>query len=83
MTSPETGILYSQVECDPTVPKGALLAYVTDFFGKTIAKVRSPLEGAGALHRGHPAHRQGTAGGLYRSAAPVAPALQRARHCVM
>jgi hypothetical protein len=45
MTSPETGILYSQVECDQTVPKGALLAYITDFFGKTIAEVRSPLDG--------------------------------------
>ena len=45
VTSPETGILYSQVECDQTVPKGALLAYITDFFGKTIAEVRSPLDG--------------------------------------
>src|SRR5580698_8102605 len=45
VTSPETGILYSQVECNQTVPKGALLAHVTDFFGKTIAEVRSPLDG--------------------------------------
>jgi uncharacterized protein len=45
VTSPETGILYSQVECNQTVAKGALLAYVTDFFGKTIAEVRSPLDG--------------------------------------
>lgn len=45
VTSPETGILYSHVDCDQTVPKGALLAHVTDFFGKTIAEVRSPLDG--------------------------------------
>jgi len=45
VTSPETGILYSQVECNQTVPKGALLAHITDFFGKTIAEVRSPLDG--------------------------------------
>ncbi len=45
VTSPETGILYSQVECNQTVPKGALLAHITDFFGKTIAEVRSPIDG--------------------------------------
>lgn len=45
VTSPETGILYSQVECDQTVPEGAVLAHITDFFGKTIAEVRSPLDG--------------------------------------
>jgi len=45
VTSPETGILYSQVECNQTVPKGAILAHITDFFGKTIAEVRSPLDG--------------------------------------
>jgi predicted deacylase len=45
VASPETGILYSQVECGQTVPKGALLAHITDFFGKTIAEVRSPLDG--------------------------------------
>jgi predicted deacylase len=45
VTSPETGILYSQVECGQTVPKGALLAHITDFFGKTIAEVHSPLDG--------------------------------------
>lgn len=45
VTSPETGILYSQVECDQAVPRGAVLAHITDFFGKTIAEVRSPLDG--------------------------------------
>ena len=45
VTSPETGILYSQVECNQTVHKGTVLAHITDFFGKTIAEVRSPLDG--------------------------------------
>jgi predicted deacylase len=45
VTSPETGILYAQVECNETVPKGAVLAHITDFFGKTLAEVRSPLDG--------------------------------------
>ena len=45
VTSPETGILFAQVECNQTVPKGAMLAHITDFFGKTIAEVRSPLDG--------------------------------------
>ena len=45
VTSPETGILYAQVDCNQTVPKGAVLAHITDFFGKTIAEVRSPIDG--------------------------------------
>ena len=45
VTSPATGILYSNVECNQTVPKGALLAHITDFFGKTVAEVRSPMDG--------------------------------------
>ena len=45
VTSPETGILYAQAECGQTVPKGAVLAHITDFFGKTVAEVRSPFDG--------------------------------------
>jgi predicted deacylase len=45
VTSPATGILYPRVECNQTVPKGAVLAHITDFFGKTVAEVRSPLDG--------------------------------------
>ena len=33
------------MECDQTVPKGAVLAHITDFFGKRRAEVRSPLDG--------------------------------------
>ena len=43
--SPETGILYAQVERDRTVSKGTLLAYITDFFGNSIARVVSPMDG--------------------------------------
>jgi predicted deacylase len=43
--SPATGILYANVECNQMVGKGALLAHITDFFGKTVAEVRSPLDG--------------------------------------
>lgn len=43
--SPATGILYAHVERDQTVSKGAVLAHVTDFFGKMIAEVVSPIDG--------------------------------------
>jgi hypothetical protein len=45
LTSPETGILYPQVERGAWVEKGQLLARITDFFGATIAEIHSPLEG--------------------------------------
>jgi hypothetical protein len=45
VASPATGILYAHVERDQTVKKGAVLAHITDFFGKQIAEVRSPLDG--------------------------------------
>jgi predicted deacylase len=45
ITSPATGILYPHVDRDQTVMKGALLAHITDFFGKTVAEVRSPVDG--------------------------------------
>jgi predicted deacylase len=45
IVSPATGILYPHVERDQTVKKGAVLAHITDFFGATIAEVRSPLDG--------------------------------------
>ncbi len=45
ISSPETGILYPHVEPDQTVKAGAVLAHITDFFGKQIAEVQSPLDG--------------------------------------
>jgi hypothetical protein len=45
ITSPETGILYAKVKPDEEVKKGAILAEITDFFGKRIAQVKSPVKG--------------------------------------
>jgi hypothetical protein len=45
IVSPETGILYAQVERGQTVAKGDVLATITDFFGAPIADVVSPLDG--------------------------------------
>ena len=43
--SPQTGILYPQVEPDQMVKKGTVLARITDFFGKPIGEVQAPLDG--------------------------------------
>jgi predicted deacylase len=45
LTSPETGLLYPHVKRDQTVKKGAILAHITDFFGKKIAEIKSPVAG--------------------------------------
>jgi uncharacterized protein len=45
LRSAETGIFYSLVERGHTVVKGALMGYVTDFFGKRIYELRAPFAG--------------------------------------
>jgi predicted deacylase len=45
LTSPATGIIYPHVKPNAMVKKGAVLAHITDFFGKKIADVRAPLAG--------------------------------------
>jgi hypothetical protein len=45
VTSPTTGILYPQVEPGHSVAEGSLLAVVTDFFGREIARVTAPFAG--------------------------------------
>jgi hypothetical protein len=45
LTSPATGLLFPRVERGHYVAKGALLATITDFFGRQIAEVRSPFAG--------------------------------------
>ncbi len=45
LNSPATGILYPHVERDEMVKKGAVLAHITDFFGKKIANVKAPFAG--------------------------------------
>lgn len=45
LTSPATGILFPCVQRGHYVAKGALVASITDFFGRQIAEVRSPFDG--------------------------------------
>jgi len=45
LRSSETGIFYPLVEKGHTVAKGALMGYVTDFFGKRIFELRAPFAG--------------------------------------
>jgi predicted deacylase len=45
LNSPATGILYPHVERDQMVTKGAVLAHITDFFGKKIGHVKAPFAG--------------------------------------
>ena len=39
------GLLYSMVECGQTVSKGALLGYLTDYFGNLLERFHSPVTG--------------------------------------
>lgn len=45
VTSPVTGILYPRVKRDEMVKKSQVLAEITDYFGKKIAEVKSPVAG--------------------------------------
>lgn len=45
LTSPKTGVLHPKVEPGRSVAEGSLLAVVTDFFGKEIARVTAPFAG--------------------------------------
>jgi predicted deacylase len=45
LNSPATGILYPHVKPNAMVKKGAVLAHITDFFGKKIADVKAPFAG--------------------------------------
>ncbi len=45
LSSPATGILYPHVKRDAMVRKGAVLAHITDFFGKKLADVKAPFAG--------------------------------------
>jgi predicted deacylase len=45
LRSDETGIFYPLVEKGHTVIKGALMGYVTDFFGNRIYELRAPFSG--------------------------------------
>ena len=45
LTSPASGVWYAAVERGETVSKGRVIGVLTDFFGQTIAEVKSPLDG--------------------------------------
>jgi predicted deacylase len=45
LRSPATSIWYPLVERGHTVRRGTLIGYVTDFFGTTVAEIRSPFAG--------------------------------------
>jgi predicted deacylase len=45
LTSPRTGVLHPKVEPGRSVVAGSLLAVVTDFFGREIARVTAPFAG--------------------------------------
>lgn len=45
LTSPETGTWHPSVAPDQQVEEGALLGTLTNYFGETIAEVRSPIGG--------------------------------------
>jgi predicted deacylase len=45
LTSPKTGVLHPKVEPGQSVAAGSILAIVTDFFGREIARVTAPFAG--------------------------------------
>ncbi len=59
VTSPATGIFSSLVERGHTVAEGALLGYVTDFFGGTRTDIRAPFAGELLYVIGTPAINKG------------------------
>jgi predicted deacylase len=45
ITSTVDGLFYSVIKCGQTIKKGALLGYVTDYFGNRITDFYSPISG--------------------------------------
>lgn len=45
LTSPGTGLWYPSVRSGAQVRKGARIGHLTDYFGKTVATVKSPMSG--------------------------------------
>ncbi|MDB4877847.1 MAG: N-alpha-acetyl-L-2,4-diaminobutyric acid deacetylase [Gemmatimonadetes bacterium] len=61
LSSPDTGTWHPLVQLDQHVEQGALLGYLTDYFGERIADVRAPIAGivmyvvvSPAMGRGEP-----------------------------
>lgn len=70
LTSPETGVWHPVVERGHTVSRGALIGWVSDFFGDQIALVRASFDGEVMYVVGTPAMNKGE---------PVGMVAQRAR----
>ena len=59
LPSPATGIFYPHVDRGQFAEKGARLAHITDFFGKTLAEIRAPFSGEVLYIIGTPPVNQG------------------------
>ncbi|GLC23663.1 succinylglutamate desuccinylase/aspartoacylase domain-containing protein [Roseisolibacter agri] len=76
LTSPATGVWHASVERGTTVPQGAPIGRVTDFFGATVATVRAPFAGEVLYVIGTPAMSEGEPVAMLGQAADSVPALQ-------
>lgn len=72
LTSPESGVWHAAVERGETVSKGRVIGVLTDFFGRTLAEVRSPLDGVVMYVVATPAMNKGEPVGMVaaRATAP-------------
>lgn len=64
LRSPATGVWFPLVERGHTVASGALIGYVTDFFGDRLAEIRAPFAGEILYVVGTPAMSQGEPVGM-------------------
>lgn len=76
LTSPATGVWHASVERGTTVPAGAPIGRVTDFFGATIATVRAPFSGEVLYVIGTPAMSEGEPVAMLGQAADTVAPLQ-------
>ncbi len=72
LTSPASGVWHAAVERGETVSKGRVIGVLTDFFGQTIAEVKSPLDGVVMYVVATPAMNKGEPVGMVaaRAATP-------------
>lgn len=71
LTSPESGVWHAAVERGETVSRGRVIGVLTDFFGKTIAELKSPLDGVVMYVVGTPAMNKGEPVGMVAARAPA------------
>jgi uncharacterized protein len=80
LISPATGLWYPAVHADQYVARGALLGWLTDYFGAPLAEVRAPLAGivtyvvaSPAMTKGEPVAMVGAGGGGGGAGGVVSP----------